>query len=95
MRNNQPVTNIEHKMRKENVLVSKTDLKGRILYANKAFCNISGFKEKEIIGKPHNIIRHPDMPSEAFQDLWDTISYEKPWHGIIKNRCNNGDYYWT
>ncbi|MDQ6967319.1 MAG: methyl-accepting chemotaxis protein [Mariprofundaceae bacterium] len=95
MRNNQPVTQTEHKMKVDDILVSRTDLKGRIVYANKAFCDIAGFSIEELTGNPHNLVRHPDMPSSAFQDLWDTISARKPWTGIIKNRCHNGDYYWV
>jgi len=95
MRNNQPVTQIEHKMKPDDILVSRTDLKGRIVYANKAFCDIAGFSMEELQGKPHNIVRHPDMPASAFQDLWDTMQAKKPWTGIVKNRCKNGDYYWV
>jgi len=95
MRNNQPVTQVEHKMKVDDVLVSRTDLKGHIVYANKAFCDIAGFSEEELKGKAHNIVRHPDMPAAAFQDLWDTMAAEKPWMGVVKNRCKNGDYYWV
>jgi len=95
MRNNQPVTQTEHKMQPDDILVSRTDLKGHITYANKAFCDIAGFTFDELKGKPHNIVRHPDMPPAAFQDLWDTLKAEKPWTGFVKNRCKNGDYYWV
>jgi len=95
MRNNQPVTQIEHTMKPDDILVSRTDLKGHIVYANKAFCDIAGFTAEELKGKAHNIVRHPDMPASAFQDLWDTISAKKPWTGIVKNRCKNGDFYWV
>ncbi len=94
MRNNQPVTQIEHKMNPGDVLVSRTDMKGHILYANEAFCDIAGFSFEELKGKAHNTVRHPDMPPAAFQDLWDTLKAEKPWTGFVKNRCKNGDYYW-
>jgi PAS domain S-box-containing protein len=95
MRNNQPVTQREHKMKADNILVSRTDLKGRIVYANKVFCDMAGFSFDELKGQPHNIVRHPDMPASAFQDLWETLQAEKPWNGIVKNRCKNGDYYWV
>jgi len=92
---NQPVTNNEHQMKPGSILVSKTDLKGVITYCNKDFVEISGFSRKELYGKSHNIVRHPDMPPQAFQDLWDTSKAGKPWTGIVKNRCKNGDYYWV
>ncbi|MDX8397229.1 MAG: methyl-accepting chemotaxis protein [Mariprofundaceae bacterium] len=95
MRNNQPVSSVEQKMGQNDILVSRTDLKGRIVYANKAFCDLAGFTMEELKGKPHNIVRHPDMPSSAFQDLWDTLAVKKPWIGIVKNRCKNGNYYWV
>ncbi|MDX8394922.1 MAG: PAS domain-containing protein, partial [Mariprofundaceae bacterium] len=95
MRNNQPVTNTEQKMGPNDILVSRTDVKGLLVYANKAFCDIAGYTSDELMGQPHNCVRHPDMPSEAFQDLWDTLSQEKPWSGLVKNRCANGDYYWV
>ena len=77
------------------VVVSKTDTKGIITYANDAFVAISGFSREELIGKSHNILRHPDMPSEVFRWLWDTLKSERPWRGMVKNRCKNGDYYWV
>ena len=77
------------------VLVSKTDTKGIITYANDAFVAISGYSREELIGKSHNIVRHPDMPSSAFQWLWDTLKEERPWRGMVKNRCKNGDHYWV
>ncbi|MBL1352092.1 MAG: PAS domain-containing protein [Zetaproteobacteria bacterium] len=82
-------------MNDTDILVSRTDLKGRIVYANQAFCDLAGFSAIELKQKAHNTVRHPDMPSPAFQDLWDTISAEKPWTGLVKNRCKNGDYYWV
>ncbi len=95
MRNNQPVTQYEHKMKPDDILVSRTDLKGCIVYANKAFCDIAGYAEEELKGKAHNIVRHPDMPPAAFQDLWNTLQAGKPWSGLVKNRCENGDFYWV
>ena len=95
MRINEPTTNTEHKLADNDVLASRTDLKGIITFANKKFVQISGFTEEELVGKNHNLVRHPDMPREAFQDLWDTIKTGKPWSGIVKNRCKNGDFYWV
>ena len=74
-------------------IVSKTDTRGIITYINKKFCDISGYSTDELMGRPHNIIRHPDVPKEAFADLWTTIKSGKIWHGIVKNRKKNGDYY--
>lgn len=76
-------------------IVSKTDLKGLITYANPEFVRISGFSEEELIGANHNIVRHPDMPSEAFADMWRTLKQGKPWNGLVKNCCKNGDFYWV
>ncbi|RDH43811.1 methyl-accepting chemotaxis protein [Zooshikella ganghwensis] len=76
-------------------LVSVTDTRGKITYANKSFCRVSGYSLEELIGKPHNIIRHPDMPKLAFKDLWDKLNTEKPWRGLVKNRCKDGRYYWV
>ncbi|TLS67955.1 PAS domain-containing protein [Mariprofundus erugo] len=95
MRKNLPVTQLEHVMNSDEVLVSRTDPKGIITYANKAFCDIAGYAAHELIGKPHNIVRHPDMPPAAFRDLWETLQAGKPWSGIVKNRCKNGDFYWV
>jgi methyl-accepting chemotaxis protein len=77
------------------ILASRTNLKGIITYANKAFIEISGFTKEELIGKNHNVVRHPDMPPEAFEDLWCTVQKGVPWVGIVKNRCKNGDFYWV
>ncbi|MBI5439102.1 MAG: Tar ligand binding domain-containing protein [Nitrosomonadales bacterium] len=95
MRTNMPVTNVEREFRDGETIVSKTDLKGIITYVNPYFCEMSGYTAQESIGQPHNYIRHPDMPPEAFADLWDTIKKGKPWNGLVKNRCKNGDYYWV
>ena len=95
MRTNLPVTQNEIVMRDDQMIVSKTDLKGQITYINRDFLDISGFTEAELIGQPHNIVRHPDMPSEAYADLWRTLKAERPWIGLVKNRCKNGDYYWV
>ncbi len=77
------------------VFVTKTDVKGTITYANDSFVEISGYSREELIGKGHNIVRHPDMPKWAFADLWATIQSGHPWRGMVKNRAKNGDYYWV
>jgi len=77
----------------KNTIVSKTNLEGIITFANDKFCDISGYNASELIGKPHNIIRHPDMPKEAFEDLWQTIQAKYVWHGIVKNRRKDGSSY--
>jgi methyl-accepting chemotaxis protein len=95
MRMNMPVTNVERVMRDGEYIVSKTDTRGIITYVNPYFLEISGFTEHEMLGTPHNVVRHPDMPPEAFADLWNTLEAGKPWTGYVKNRCKNGDYYWV
>ncbi len=95
MRKNLPVTDTEYLIGDDVLIVSKTDTKGRIAFVNRAFIDASGFSEDELLGQPHNIIRHPDMPSEAFGDLWATIKAGKPWAGAVKNRRKNGDFYWV
>ncbi len=76
-------------------IVTRTDLRGSIVYANPAFIAISGFSAAELIGQPHNIVRHPDMPKQAFADLWRTLAEGKPWRGMVKNRTKSGDFYWV
>ncbi|WP_372964718.1 methyl-accepting chemotaxis protein [Marinobacter sp.] len=95
MRRNEPVTQIERKFHNHSHLITTTDLKGKITAANEAFVEISGFSMDELLGQPHNLIRHPDMPREAFANLWDTIRSGNSWRGLVKNRCKNGDYYWV
>ena len=95
MKNNQPTTNKEVPLSNETVILSTTDPKGTITYVNQGFLDISGFTNKELINKNHNIVRHPDMPPAAFADLWSTIQGGSPWMGIVKNRCKNGDHYWV
>ncbi|MFN4342568.1 MAG: methyl-accepting chemotaxis protein [Azonexus sp.] len=95
MRNNQPITHVEVPLKDDTLIVSKTDLKGRITYINRDFLQISGFSEQELIGEPHNIVRHPDMPVEAFEDMWRDLQDGRPWTGMVKNRCKNGDFYWV
>ncbi|MGE4294480.1 MAG: PAS domain S-box protein [Campylobacterales bacterium] len=74
-------------------IVSKTDPRGVITYANAKFCEISGYTPEELIGRPHNIVRHPDMPAEAFRQMWETIKAGQPWHGVVKNRTKEGRTY--
>jgi aerotaxis receptor len=95
MKNNQPVTQREVSFPANTYLVSRTDLKGTITYANDAFIEISGFNRSDLIGQNHNLVRHPDMPEAAFRDLWATVKSGLPWRGLVKNRCKNGDYYWV
>ena len=95
MKINLPVTQHEVMLLTGQNIVSKTDLKGQITYVNETFLEISGFTEAELIGQSHNIVRHPDMPPEAFADFWATIKGERPWTGLVKNRCKNGDHYWV
>jgi aerotaxis receptor len=77
------------------VIVSETDLKGNITYANRKFCEIAAYTKEELIGKPHNIIRHPDMPKEAFAKMWSTIQSGQIWHGLVKNLRKDGKFYWV
>ena len=77
------------------VIISETDLKGVITYANRKICEISGYTKEELVGKPHNIIRHPDMPKEAFEKVWSTIQGGQIWHGLVKNLRKDGQYYWV
>ncbi len=95
MKINMPVTNVEHVLTETDSITTKTDLKGRITYANDGFIRISGFTREDLIGSPHNIVRHPDMPAEAFADLWQSLKAGRRWCGIVKNRCKNGDFYWV
>ena len=95
MRVNLPVINQEVELDDEQAIVSKTDLDGNITYVNPYFEQVSGFTSEELLGQPQNIIRHPDMPREAFADMWASIKSGLPWTGIVKNRCKNGAYYWV
>jgi aerotaxis receptor len=95
MRLNKPVTNVEFQVSDTQTIISTTDLKGNITYANPYFVEASGYSEEELIGAPQNILRHPDMPAAAFGDLWATIKSGQPWSGMVKNRRKNGDYYWV
>jgi methyl-accepting chemotaxis protein/aerotaxis receptor len=95
MRTNLPVTDVEYPVTDSTLIVSRTDCKGRLTFFNDQFVDAAGFTEAELMGQPHNIIRHPDMPPEAFQNLWDTLKAGKPWVGAVKNRRKNGDFYWV
>lgn len=85
----------EVKLSKDTMIVSETDSRGNIIYANADFCDIAGYSKEELIGKPHNYVRHPDMPRAAFKDLWDTIQKGNVWNGIVKNKTKDGGYYWV
>lgn len=95
MKINLPITQQERKFDADVRLVSTTDLKGIITYANPDFCKVSGFSLEELVGKSHNIVRHPDIPPLAFKELWKALKQGRPWYGVIKNRCKNGDFYWV
>ncbi|MBU6456545.1 MAG: PAS domain-containing protein [Bradyrhizobium sp.] len=95
MRKNFPVTDAEYPISDETLIVSRTDLKGRLTYVNQDFIDAAEFTPEELMGKAHNIVRHPDMPPEAFENLWETLKADKPWVGAIKNRRKNGGFYWV
>lgn len=95
MKKNLPVTQVERDYHAEERLISETDTRGILLTANASFCQVAGFTHEELVGKNHNLVRHPDMPPEAFADLWRTIKVGERWTGVIKNRCKNGDHYWV
>ncbi|WP_342611549.1 methyl-accepting chemotaxis protein [Burkholderia ambifaria] len=95
MRNNQPVTQREFEFPDDATLMSTTDADSYIKYANAAFIRVSGFSPEEIEGQPHNVVRHPDMPKEAFADMWATLKNGEPWTALVKNRRKNGDHYWV
>lgn len=82
-------------LKEEDFIISKTDLKSKILYGNRIFIEISGYSEEELLGKPHNILRHPDMPRCAFKILYDHIQNGKEWFGFVKNLRKDGGYYWV
>ena len=95
MRVNEPVTDHEAEVPEGEPLVSRTDPAGRIAFANHVFVELSGFTEQELIGAPHNIVRHPHMPVQAFANLWETIKAGRPWDGLVKNRSKSGGFYWV
>lgn len=76
-------------------LVSETNAKGFIIFANKEFCDIAEYSLDELVGKPHNLVRHPDMPKEAFKDLWTTVQSDEVWQGFVKNKTKSGGFYWV
>jgi len=95
MRNNQPVTQREYELTDDAFLISRTDLQGRITYANPTFIKVSGYSWEELYGANHNLVRHPDMPPVAFANLWETIKDGRSWNGLVMNRRKNGDHYWV
>ncbi|WP_127477411.1 methyl-accepting chemotaxis protein [Sulfurivermis fontis] len=95
MKKNFPITGNEVNYADSANILSTTDLKGAITYVNDDFINISGFTIDELMHKNHNVVRHPEMPPAAFEDLWSTVKSGKSWMGIVKNRCKNGDHYWV
>ncbi|MEK8030038.1 methyl-accepting chemotaxis protein [Ideonella sp. DXS29W] len=95
MRHNTPNIDEEFVYPEAQTLVSMTDRQGRIVYCNPAFVDVSGYSRDELLGQPHNLIRHPDVPAEAFRDLWETIERGQPWSGLVKNRRKDGRYYWV
>jgi PAS domain S-box-containing protein len=95
VKKNLPVTQRNIDYPQDKVFITRTDTKGIITYANDAFVEVSGFSREELIGKNHNLVRHPDMPEWAFADMWTTIKGRHPWRGIVKNRAKNGDHYWV
>lgn len=95
MRVNLPVTQNNHDFSEAELLVSLTNAKGEITHCNPAFVRVSGYSYGELMGEPHNLVRHPDMPAAAFKDLWRTVAHGYPWTGMVKNRRKNGDHYWV
>lgn len=89
------VTDIETPYPEGKLIVSRTDTKGVVTQCNQAFIEMSGFSEGEIVGQPHSILRHPDMPKAAYADLWATVEAGKKWHGYVKNLRKDGGYYWV
>ncbi|MCU1441754.1 MAG: putative sensor domain for methyl-accepting chemotaxis sensory transducer [Rhodoglobus sp.] len=77
------------------LIVSKTDLKGRLTYANRLFCTLAGYSEAQLLGQPHSIVRHPDMPRSVFKLLWDAIEGRREIFAYVKNMAKNGDHYWV
>lgn len=95
MKINQPVTQKERTYSQDLNLISTTDLQSNITDANASFCDIAGFSLDELRNKPHHVVRHPDMPPQAFADMWKHIRQGQSWMGLVKNRCKNGDHYWV
>jgi len=95
VRNTGPVTQRERFFKDQDQLISTTTSKGVITYVNAEFCDVSGYTAQELVGEAHNMIRHPDMPPAAFEQMWNVLKQGKPWMGLVKNRCKNGDHYWV
>ncbi len=95
MRQNLPITQNEYPIQSGAAIISRTDRDGRIIHCNEEFVIASGYAREELIGEPHNIVRHPDLPPEVFRDMWATLQKGRPWSGIVKNRRKNGDFYWV
>lgn len=95
MRTNLPVTDTEYTFPESQKLISSTDLNGTIRHCNQAFVDVSGFTREELFGQPHNIVRHPDMPPAAYENMWSHLKAGTPWMGMVKNRRKNGDFYWV
>jgi len=95
MEYNQSEFLIETEVPEDETIISRTDLDGNITHANETFCEISGYDLEEIIGKPHNIVRHPDMPKVVFAELWDRLKNQKQWSGVVKNLRKDGGFYWV
>lgn len=95
MRRNQQTTDKEITFSEHEELISTTDTRGVVTYSNDIFCKVAGYPREELVGKNHNLVRHPDMPKEAFADMWKHLKDGSPWQGIVKNRCKDGSYYWV
>ena len=95
MEYNQSEFLIETQVPDDEIIISRTDLNGNITHANDIFCEISGYTMEELINKPHNILRHPDMPKSVFTQLWDTLQKEEQWRGVVKNLRKDGGFYWV
>lgn len=88
-------TNVEVPVTDEDVIVSKTDTSGHITYVNRAFMRISNYAERDVLGKQHNVVRHPDMPRGVYRLMWETLKAEREFFGVIKNITSDGDFYWV
>jgi len=95
MQYNQSEFLIETEVPDDELIISRTDLQGNITHVNDVFCEISGYDTNELIGKPHSIVRHPDMPASVFANLWETITDKKQWRGVVKNFRKDGGFYWV
>jgi aerotaxis receptor len=87
--------NQETLLQEDSFLVSETDAKGNIIFANEEFCKVAEYSLDELLGQPHNMVRHKDMPKAAFQDLWETVKKGEVWHGYVKNKTKSDGYYWV